>query len=142
MPLSALSVLLLAGCGSEAPFGVDPSLRESANRYAVAVTQGDRASLAQMGIPGEQDSLDGIVGTFGGHTTTPWAYSSEDRGHASVWFDVTCGQGTATLMQTFVYRSGVWRPLLDTTVHSDTTFPAASPATGPPPSPTPEPACS
>jgi hypothetical protein len=140
LSLLVLSVSLLAGCGSEAPFGVDPSLRESANRYAIALTQGDRASLAQLGTPGTQVRLDAIVGTYGGHTTTPRSYTSEDRGHAGVEFDVACGPETVTLVQVFLYQSGEWRPLFDA-VESSTRFPAATVSAAPPPTPAPEPTC-
>ncbi|CAL8974556.1 hypothetical protein CELL_01818 [Cellulomonas sp. T2.31MG-18] len=132
--------LCLTGCAARSPYGVDPPLREAANRFAVALRDSDQNGLTQMAA-GDTTAVTPLVALRGGRSTVPLAYSSSDRGIAEVEFTVNCGSGTATFWERFVYVSGTWKP--DLREGPSPQEPALA-ASAPPshfPTPTPQPAC-
>ena len=117
--------LCLTGCAARSPYGVDPPLREAANRFAVALRDSDLDGLTQMAA-GDTAALTALIALRGGGTTVPLAYNSSDRGVAEVEFTVSCGSGAATFWERFVYVSGTWKPDLSEGPRQQTSALAAS----------------
>jgi hypothetical protein len=85
-------------------------LREAANHFAVAVSQGDQNGLSQMNGSEDEGRLASLLASYGGRSTVPVAYDSTDRGTANVELEVTCRSGNVTIWQRFTYVSGKWTP--------------------------------
>jgi hypothetical protein len=140
---ATVACLLVAACGSVSPYGVDPSLREAANHFAVALSQSDQKGLSQMNGSRDASGLASLLASYGGRSTIPVAYNSTDRGMASVELEVTCSSGNLTVWQRFTYVTGSWRP--DLGVNRAQVGGTIPPAGAPPsvlPSPAPQPVCS
>ena len=119
--------LCMTGCAARSPYGVDPPLREAANRFAVALRDSDQTGLTQMAAD-DTTAVASLVALRGGRSTVPLAYSSSDRGIAEVEFTVNCGSGTATFWERFVYVSGTWKPdLSEAPSQQESALPASAP---------------
>ena len=141
--VAALAFFSVAGCGSDSPFGVDPPLREAANHFSTALSNGDENVLAQMNGGQGEGRLASLLASYGGRPTVPVAYDSRDRGIANVELAVKCSSGSQTIHQRFIYISGAWRPDLGA---EQAPISGSIPSTSMPasilPSAAPQPACS
>ena len=141
--VAALAFLSVAGCASDSPYGVDPPLREAANHFSVALSNGDGKVLAQMNGAKDEGRLASLLASYGGRPTVPVAYDSEDRGIANVEFAVKCSSGGQTIHQRFIYISGARRPDLGADqAPIEGSIPSASVPTSIIPSAAPQPVCS